>query len=257
MNLSVTAFFLCYCIIALPVYYFAEHPWIDQYKIQKDKPWPWLSKDEKTRNDFWALTKRSAKFISFNIFFLVPAMSYAKITILSKLEMGGTSFATDEEAWPKPFKSFVDCIILSIIHEFGFYATHRLCHVYPFLYKYHKVHHEYKMNVAWCAQHNHPVDFILSIGGPGLLAVSLYPCHSMTQFQFILWTMYANLDDHCGFSFPWSPVRWFPFAAATDEHEFHHSKNIGCFGSKLDIYNRLLGGHEHYLKWNEKREEAQ
>ena len=27
--------------------------------------------------------------------------------------------------------------------------------------------------------------------------------------------MVANVDDHCGYEFPWSPVRWFPLAAAT------------------------------------------
>ena len=31
-------------------------------------------------------------------------------------------------------------------------------------------------------------------------------------------------------SIPRSACRWFPFSASTDEHEFHHSKNLGCFG---------------------------
>jgi len=196
------------------------------------------------------LTIRSFKLAGFNLFLIAPFLSLLKIWTLSFLGFEGPSFATDDNSWPSYGKSFHDVVALSVIHELGFYVSHRMMHSYPFLYKYHKVHHEYKANIAWAAQHNHSVDFILSIALPVLLAVSVVKCHSVTQFQWTLWTMYANLDDHVGYSFPWSPVRWFPLAAATDEHEFHHSKNLGCFGSKLSIFNSLFGGYEHYKTSN-------
>ena len=84
-----------------------------------------------------------------------------------------------------------------------------------------------------------------------MLAVSLVRPHSSTLFQSVLWTMYANLDDHVGYAFPWSPVRWFPCSASTDEHEFHHGVNLGCFASKLSVFNSLLGGYEHYARYKE------
>ena len=56
-----------------------------------------------------------------------------------------------------------------------------------------------------------------------------------------------------GYAFPWSPVRWFPFANQTDQHEFHHSKNLGCFASKLNIYDKIFDSEKPYLEWRAKR----
>jgi sterol desaturase/sphingolipid hydroxylase (fatty acid hydroxylase superfamily) len=57
---------------------------------------------------------------------------------------------------------------------------------------------------------------------------------------YLVLLAYMTVDDHCGYAFPWSPVRWFPLSANTDQHEFHHSKNMGCFASKLAIYDQLF-----------------
>lgn len=161
--------------------------------------------------------------------------------------------------------------------------------------------------------HEHPVDYVITLAAPALLAVIVVHPHSVTLFQWIAWLLVANIgqtkkaldgrikrthlhwrffvhsvlprqrnlsflvffkrmhlvapqhlvtrslsavnvlllclwlllgrvlaDDHCGYAFPWSPVRWFPLSANTDQHEFHHSKNMGCFASKLAIYDQLF-----------------
>lgn len=238
-------FIFGYNIIMLPIYYM-QHPFFEQFKIQRDRPWPWLDKQEKVRRDFWNLIARSVKLTLFNAFIVGPILTVSKTYLLPPHP---SMFRTDNESWPNLLQNIRDLCILAILHEFGFYFTHRMMHSYPFLYKYHKVHHEFKMNVALAAQYNHPIDFILSIGGPMLLALALVNPHSSTYFQFLVWSLFANLDDHVGYSFPWSPVRWFPLAAATDEHEFHHSKNLGCFGSKLSIFNLFLGGYEHFNRF--------
>ena len=138
------------------------------------------------------------------------------------------------------------------VHEFGFYWCYRLAH-HPKLDKYHKVHHEYHQNMVLAAQHEHPIDYIVTIATPALLAVS-GRAQSFTLFQWIAWLVMANIDDHVGYEFPWSPVRWFPFAAATDMHEFHHSKNMGCFASKLNINDRIFNSEQPYLRWRAARD---
>lgn len=241
-----TIFYLVYNILVLPVYY-VQHPFFEQFKIQSDRPWPWRDHREAVRNDFWNLSKRSIKLTLFNVCFLLPVLSIAKILAFRMLNLTNTSaYSIDDKHWPRSSKNCHDILLMAILHEFGFYTIHRIMHSYPFLYKYHKIHHEYKMNTTLAALHNHPIDFILSIGGPFLLAVATVNPHSLSLFQFYLWTVFTNLDDHVGYSFPWSPARWFPFAATTNEHEFHHSKNIGCFGSKLTVFNLLFGGHEFF-----------
>uniref|UniRef100_A0A7S2MS67 Fatty acid hydroxylase domain-containing protein n=1 Tax=Helicotheca tamesis TaxID=374047 RepID=A0A7S2MS67_9STRA len=248
---QVVLFNLC----MLPIYYM-QHPFFEQYKIQFTDPWPWTNKSPKVRDEFWALSLRSVKITTFNLLCLIPCLVLLKTCAFSLLGLEPPPFQTDDESWPTHVKMMRDNILMTLLHEFGFYSTHRLMHTYPSLYKYHKIHHEYKMNTTLAAQHNHPVDYIISIGTPALMSSAIVQPHSFVFFQWSIWVVYANLDDHCGYSFPWSPVRWFPFAALTDEHEFHHLKNLGCFGSKLDLYEKLLqGGNKWYDVWLEKQRE--
>ena len=233
----------------LPIYWI-QHPFFEQYKIQPDKAWPWLDTKQHVRDEFKKLSLKSIKLTSINLFILLPIMSAMKIWLahVTGLE-NPNAFSIKDEHWPNPLENVIKLSSMVVLHEFGFYMTHKMMHTYPSLYKYHKIHHEYKMNTTLASQHNHPIDFILSIGAPAALAVTMVRPHMITLFQFTIWTMYANLDDHVGYAFPWSPVRWFvPLAAATDEHEFHHSINLGCYASKLSIFNSLFGGYEHYNK---------
>merc|ERR1711988_311189 len=104
------------------------------------------------------------------------------------------------------------------------------------------------------AQHNHPIDYIGSIAAPPFIVLAVTkPSHSIIKLQWILWVLTANYDDHCGYSFPWSPVRWFPLASLTDHHEFHHSRNQGCYASKLSVYDKVLGTEEKYHRWRSRR----
>jgi len=130
-------------------------------------------------------------------------------------------------------------------------------HSHKWLYqKFHKVHHEYTHNTLLAAQHNHPVDFIVSVVGPAALTTAIVAPHSVVQFQWIVWTVVANLDDHVGYAFPWSPVRWFvPLASLTEHHEYHHSVNRGCYSSKINVYEQLFQTEGTFGEWNKKRQQ--
>lgn len=238
---TVPTSFILYTLCMLPIYYL-NLPFFEQYKIS-NRTWPWRSDDPNVRNEFWRLTIRSIKLNGFNMLLLLPCLVYLKHLHPYSL----SSF--DVEDWPTYTVMARDIAKLTLLHEFSFYATHRAMHAYPFLYKYHKVHHEYKMNTVLASQYNHPVDYILSIAGPALVAGMIVKPHSITLFEFTLYTLYANYDDHIGYSFPWSPVRWIPFASLTEQHEFHHSVNLGCFASKLNIYDKIFHSENVYLKW--------
>lgn len=92
-------------------------------------------------------------------------------------------------------------------------SWHHLCLFSLIIYfcltadKYHKVHHEYKQNNVLKAQYFHPVDFLFSVAGSTLVSTIIVRPHSITQMQAGLWMVTANLDDHIGYSFPWSGVR--------------------------------------------------
>ena len=145
-----------YTVAMLPVYWM-QHPFFERFKIRNDRPWPWLDERRRVRDEFWALSLRSARLTFVNLFVLLPLMSAVKVW-LSKIT--GTddpnAFSTGDDHWPTPGKNLRDLFHLVVIHEFGFYTTHRMMHAYPFLYRFHKVHHEWKQSTTLAAQHNHP-----------------------------------------------------------------------------------------------------
>lgn len=246
LNQLNVVYFVAFCLIMFPIYR-GNYPFFEQYKIS-DKPWAWRAEKKEDRDAFWALSARSLKLYSMNAFILVPVLTAGKYFLLGD----NMSFRTAD--WPTYLELFRDNWAMTLVHEFGFYWTHRLAH-HPRLYKFHKIHHEYKQNTVLASQHEHPIDYIITIALPALMAVVVVSPHSFTLFQWIAWLLVANYDDHCGYEFPWSPVRWFWLAGRTDQHEFHHSKNLGCFASKLGLYDMIFKSDMKYNIWRTKRKQ--
>ncbi|KAL9179609.1 hypothetical protein ACHAXT_008899 [Thalassiosira profunda] len=242
-------YFVVYSLlVALPPY-LLEWEFFEQYKISKD-PWPWKDERDNVRREFWRLTWRSLGTDAVNLFLLLPGCVYAKTRLFPERAI---SFSLDD--WPTHWEAFVEVMQLVVLSDFGFYCTHRLMH-HKRLYQFHKVHHEYKQNDVLAAQHFHPVNFFVSIAAPVIATTVLVRPHSFSQTLAGLWIFTANLDDHLGYAFPWSPVRWFPFAAGTDAHEFHHAINMGCYGSKLSVWDALFRTDGVYKEWRRKRWDA-
>uniref|UniRef100_A0A7S4TBU8 Fatty acid hydroxylase domain-containing protein n=1 Tax=Ditylum brightwellii TaxID=49249 RepID=A0A7S4TBU8_9STRA len=166
-----TLLLLCFNLCMLPIYCM-QHPFFEEYKIQFNEPWPWMSESPKVRRDFWALSLRSVKITAFNSLCLIPVLITIKVYVCSSiLGMDREQTETDDESWPSYFELIRHNIMCTILHEFGFYTMHRLMHTYPWLYRFHKVHHEYKMTTSLAAQHNHPIDYIFSLAIPAILPV--------------------------------------------------------------------------------------
>jgi len=248
LNQLVVLYFIAAAILMIPIYA-GNMPFFEQFKISS-KVWAWRSAKKQERDDFWALTRRSLTLFAINVCCIVPVLTALKYFIMSKFT-ADMSFTTDD--WPSYPTLFAHNVALTLVHEFGFYWCHRLAH-HPNLYTYHKVHHDYQQNTILASQHEHPIDYIVTIATPALLALAIINPHSFTLFHWMAWLIVANIDDHVGYAFPWSPVRWFWFAASTDQHEFHHSKNMGCFASKLGVFDWWFESERPYLAWRAKRE---
>lgn len=249
-HIATTSMFVLYTLCIIPVYYL-QIPFFEQFKIMPNKKWPWLEEDIAKRKEFWKLTWKSVKLCAFSFLGVLTFATVVVTYLLDKVGISGPSF--DVENWPTQMDLLRDNILLTVFHELLFHLAHRMMHVYPSLYKYHKVHHEYKHNVILAAEHFHPVDHIVSISMPVLLCLTIIQPHSFTQCQWGFYIIYTNCDDHVGYSFPFSAVRWFPFAATTSEHEFHHCMNLGCYSSKLDVFERLFQTNERFFPWEKKR----
>ena len=70
------------------------------------------------------------------------------------------------------------------------------------------------------------------------------------------WTMCFSLCLHCRRPIPPSCLVSHNYSSAgTDAHEFHHSVNMGCYGSKLSLWDWVFQTDGAYERWRMKRSE--
>ena len=69
-----------------------------------------------------------------------------------------------------------------VIHEFGFYETHKIMQIYSSWYEYHKVDHEHNVSNVIAAQHYDPIDDMCNNTIPGLIPTLIVQPHSFVMF---------------------------------------------------------------------------
>ena len=55
--------------------------------------------------------------------------------------------------------------------------------------------------------------------------------HLATISMWLTLRLNESIEGHCGYEFPWSPFRLIPFSGSSEHHNYHHSVNIGNYGS--------------------------
>jgi sterol desaturase/sphingolipid hydroxylase (fatty acid hydroxylase superfamily) len=235
LNLIPPAFIAVYSLVMLGVHW-TDLPFFEQYKIGT-KEWPWKSSHPAVRDEFWQLCKQARVKTFINSCVLVPIF-----TVLTfPLARNSGAMYLDPDKFPSYWEIFYQLCLLSAIQEFGFYWSHRLLHTSYLYARVHKIHHEWTFPVCIAAQHQHPLDYMLASIVPVVISVNIVKPHMFTYTMFVLYTMMVNMDDHCGYAFPWSPVRLIPFTSPTEAHDWHHARKITeCYSSKLMVYDRMF-----------------
>lgn len=59
--------------------------------------------------------------------------------------------------------------------------------------------------------------------------------------------LWESIDCHSGYAFPWycSPLGPWSLLRSTNQHNFHHSKNIGAYGM-FAMWDRICGTNTAY-----------
>jgi sterol desaturase/sphingolipid hydroxylase (fatty acid hydroxylase superfamily) len=121
----------------------------------------------------------------------------------------------------------------TLIEDVYFYWSHSTLHR-PFFYKrFHKYHHEHKVPTVLACIHAHPVEFYFGNVLPELVGVILLAnrVHHSCYYGWIVFRMMQSLNEHSGYNFTWSMFRLVPFHLRGDEHDYHHSENVGSYAS--------------------------
>jgi sterol desaturase/sphingolipid hydroxylase (fatty acid hydroxylase superfamily) len=210
---------------------------LEKYRISP-AAWPW--QDQET----WpAYARRTAAVVILNDFVLGPLVLF--------LGRDLPEYRVDGESFPGLAEMAPHMLCLLLVENVVFYCLHRLMHAgwaYPLV---HKLHHEHSVTWVLTAHYSHPVEMLLTGFLPSLLGIKLLGrrLHFFTVLVFLLFRNCEAYEGHCGYELPWTPIYSFPLSITSGYHNFHHSQNVGNFGSNLRLFDSLLGTNTAYLEW--------
>jgi len=233
--------------LGMYIIYKIKLPFFERYRIS-DKPWPWENKPE-----LWnTILKKTSKILIINHLVIVPLLLLGDI-------QAGFKVRLDLESFPSVKEVIGQVIFFMLCEDFFFYWCHRLLH-HPKLYPYiHKIHHEYNITISIAAEYAHPLEFLFgnilpTNSGPKILGGQV---HFATLLIWTVIRLMETVDGHCGYEFSWSPYRLLPLSGSSIYHNFHHSHNVGNYGSFFTLWDTLCGTNRHFFKYLANREKKQ
>jgi len=134
-----------------------------------------------------------------------------------------------------------------------FYWAHRGLH-HKSIYKYiHKQHHMFKVNIGVAAEYAHPVEDVIANLIPTLFGCVFMGSHAIVLWSWLVLRLMETIDAHSGYDFSFSPFSLLPFQGGARRHDFHHSRNVGCYGSFMIFWDWICGTDAAFLEFEAKR----
>ncbi|EGR34105.1 hypothetical protein IMG5_023830 [Ichthyophthirius multifiliis] len=223
-----------------------KHPFFERYRVWPEKEWPWKSDNVKWQK----CLRKTIKNLFVNQVLVSSIVGY--IGVFISQNKSKTSF----EEFPDHITIIKHILIMMIMEDFSFYWAHRFLHL-PFVYIYiHKQHHEYNNSISLCSEYANPIEFVLSNIFPTCLGYLLLGenVHFATYLLWLGIRIFETIDGHCGYEFSWSPYRLLPLSGSSEFHNFHHSHNIGAFGSFFTYWDTICGTNRDYFAYKARKE---
>ncbi len=181
--------------------------------------------------------------------FLLLILDAALIRVLFPLGAAGFAVWSADSGWGLlnhlPWLEGLELILALVFLDLSIYAQHRLMHRWPWLWRWHRVHHlDGELDVSSGGRF-HPGEILISmvyklgviaVLGPAWLAVLIF------EIQLNA----ASMFSHANLSIPARADRLIrQFIVTPDMHRVHHSVVPGethsNFGFTLSIWDRLFG----------------
>jgi sterol desaturase/sphingolipid hydroxylase (fatty acid hydroxylase superfamily) len=199
--------------------------YFDNFKFDTT-PWPWEGENKsKWNNQF----NKTIITLLFNHFILAPAMA------LPSYIYDISPYRMDYDSLPSFSELFWQSIICYYIDDFFFYWSHRLLHwnkIYPYI---HKQHHEYISTIGITAEYAHPIEYVFgnvisANMGPLILGKRM---HGYTFLFNLFRKILQTTENHSGYEFKWSPIKFLPMLVSEEFHAYHHLNFKGNYGNCL------------------------
>ena len=160
---------------------------------------------------------------------------------MTSLQCSSQIYVRFEVVWQLLFIAFVEDAV--------FYWAHRFAHESKFMYKYHKIHHEYNEVFSLATEYFHPLDYVIGTLIPSATPFILLGgrAHCFMFFFWQVWKIFVSTEGHCGYQFPWSPTRIFFFVSGPSFHDFHRSKNIGTYCGSIYLWDYFNNTSDDYF----------
>ncbi len=200
------------------LYYYKKPNWTKFKQIHKTLPGP---KIQKTEIMYSILTSLIFAFSGLFLGWLWES-GYTKIYLKF----------TDYPLWYLP----VSLLLISVIHDFYFYLSHRLLH-HPYFYRrFHKVHHLSIAPSPWGSFSFHPVESIIE-ALPLPLIVLFIPVHPTMLILYLTMMTFSSVTNHLGFEvLPKSSgiENWWISGVHHTQHHKYFNYNYGLFYTWCD-----------------------
>jgi len=143
--------------------------------------------------------------------------------------------------------TWVELIATLLLLDLAIYWQHRIFHVTPFLWRFHKVHHSDQDIDTLTAIRFHPVEIIFSM----LIKIALVIALGATPEAVILFEIILNataLFNHANLKLPLAVDKVLRLVLVTpDMHRSHHSviqtETDRNFGFNIPLWDRVFGSY--------------
>jgi sterol desaturase/sphingolipid hydroxylase (fatty acid hydroxylase superfamily) len=144
----------------------------------------------------------------------------ALLMVLGGVDAAAAASAPQLRQWVATRPLWAQGLLALIVGDLGVYASHRLAHTVPWLWRFHAVHHSAE-EMDWLVGFRfHPIDLLmLRVASLGpLVALNVTPAAigvfiAVSGWQ--AWLVHANVR------IPYGPLRW--LVVSPEFHHWHHS----------------------------------
>jgi methylsterol monooxygenase/4-alpha-methyl-delta7-sterol-4alpha-methyl oxidase len=81
------------------------------------------------------------------------------------------------------------------------------------------------------------------------LLAKFTPVHYVTIIAWLTFRLFETCEGHSGYDWSWGQMSFIPWKLGPDYHDFHHSQNIGNYGSMLGFWDTIMKTNREYRKF--------